>query len=154
MSFQTALQTAKIGSKGGSHMIFNDERLIRMLKDAPNGSEVKIFYFIAHNQPVDGIRGYITTKEQLASDLNLKLPTIFKSLHWLESELLIHKLKQVETVEFMANPLLVMNNCDPQARIEEWKRRQRLDIQRELRLKRERRLRQFRKAKKTPKNPA
>ena len=130
-------------------MIFNDEKLIRMLKDAPNGSEVKIFFYIALNQPQEGIRGYETTKEQLASDLNLKIPTIFVALRWLKSELLIHELKQVETVEFMVNPLFVMNNSDQQARIEEWRRRQRLDIQRELRLKQQRRLRKLKNDKKS-----
>lgn len=129
-------------------MIFNDERLIPIIKDAPNGSELKIFYFIAHNQPSEGIRGYRTTKIQLAVDLNLKMPTIFKAIKWLKDNLLIQEIKQVEDSDFMANPYLVMNNSDRDERINEWKRRCRLDIQNEVRLAKQRRLRQFRNANK------
>ena len=124
-------------------MIFNDEMLLRKLKDAPSLPIFKIFYFIAHNQPKDGIRGYETTKLQLQLDLNLKQRTIFAALRWLEDEVLIHELKQVETIDFMVNPLYVMNNCDFQDRIEEWKRRQRLYTARQVRLKKERRRRKL-----------
>lgn len=148
LRFQIASQPAKISSKGGLTVIFNDERLIPIIKDAPNGSELKIFYFIAHNQPSDGIRGFRITKIQLAVDLNLKLPTIFKAIKWLKDNLLIQELKLVEDSDFMANPYLVMNNSDRDERINEWKRRQRLDIQNEVRLAKQRRLRQLRKANK------
>ena len=127
-------------------MISIDKNVLNLLKDAPRPSIIKIFFFIALNQPEDGVRGFITTKQQLASDLNLKQTVIFTSLRWLESNVLIQELKQVDDVEFMANPYFVMNNCDRQARIEEWKRRCRLDIQRELRLKKQRRLRELKNA--------
>ena len=119
-----------------------------LLNNAPTASTVKIFFFIALNQPEEGIRGYETTKIQLAVDLNLKKSIIFRDLHWLEENILINEIKQVETVDFMANPYYVMNNSDPQARKDEWKRRCRLDIQREIRLKKERRIREWRKASK------
>ena len=134
-------------------MIFDEEMMLRKFKSAPNGSEVKVFLYIALNQPKDGIRGYETTKQQLAIDLNCSLPSIFRSLRWLNKEVLIHELKQVETVEFMVNPLYVMNNCDNQARIDEWLRRQRLDVARSLRLKKERRIRKRRKEAKQQKTP-
>ena len=127
-------------------MIFDDERLIRMLKDAPNGSEIKIFYFIAHNQPKDGIRGFETTKQQLAYDLKLKMTAIFDSLRWLKENILINELKQVETVDFMANPYFVMNNSPREERIAEWNRR--CDIARDKRIaaRQRKRLRELKKA--------
>ena len=127
-------------------MIFNEDLLINKIKDAPNGSELKIFLYIALNQPKDGIKGFETTKQQLAFDLGLKLPTVFRSLHWLKGELLIQEVKQVETVDFMVNPRFVMNNSDFQTRMDEWKRRCRLDIQREIRLSKQKRLRELKKA--------
>lgn len=148
LRFQIDFQTDKITAKGGLLMIFDDERLIHIIKDAPNGSELKIFYFIAHNQPKEGIRGYRTTKIQLAIDLNLKMPTIFKSIKWLKDNLLIQEVKLVEDSDFMANPRFVMNNSDYNERFAEWNRRCNLDSAREVRLRKERRLRQFRKAKK------
>ena len=127
-------------------MIFDDERLIRMLKDAPKASYIKIFLYIALNQPKDGIRGFETTKQQLAYDLNFKTDIIFKSLHWLEENILINELKQVETVDFMANPYFVMNNSPREERIAEWNRR--CDIARDKRIaaRQRKRLRELKKA--------
>ena len=126
-------------------MIFDDEKLIRMLKDAPNGSEVKIFYFIAHNQPIDGIKGFETTKIQLAYDLGLKMPTIFRSLHWLEENILINEIKQVETVDFMANPYFVMNNSQREERIAEWNRRCDIARDKKIAARQRKRLRELKK---------
>ena len=134
-------------------MIFNDEKMIQRLKDTPNGSEVKIFYFIAHNQPQEGIRGYETTKEQLAIDLNLKISTVFAALHWLKDNILINELKQVETVEFMVNPYYMMNNCDRQARIDEWNRRCDIEKAKMRAARRRKRLREAKKASKQQKTP-
>ena len=129
-------------------MIFNDEKLIRLLKNAPNGSEMKVFFYIAANQPKTGIEGFRTTKIQLAVDLNLKRTAIFDAIRWLKSEILIQEIKQVEDSDFMVNPYFVMNDCDFETRKAEWVRRCRLDIQREVRLAKERRFREFRNAKK------
>ena len=129
-------------------MIFNENILINKIKSAPNGSEVKIFLYIALNQPNDGILGFQTTKEQLQADLNIKIRSIFSSLHWLKDNLLIHELKLADSVDFMVNPYIIMNNCDRDTRIAEWARRQRLDSERERRLRKERRLRELRKQKK------
>lgn len=113
-------------------MIFNDEKIIRAIKDAPNGSELKIFFYIVFNQPSEGICGYRTTKKQLAIDLKLNIATVFRSLRWLEENLLIQEIKQVEDFDFMANPYFVMNNSDRDARIAEWSRRQRIDNLKEV----------------------
>ena len=129
-------------------MTFNHERLISIIKDAPNGSELKIFLYIALNQPPDGIRGFRTTKIQLSFDLKLKLPTIFKALKWLEDNLLVQELKLAEDFDFMANPRFVMNNSDYQERFAEWNRRCNLDSAREVRLRKERRIRKLRMEKK------
>ena len=129
-------------------MFLDKERLLRRVKAASNGSELKIFFYIALNQPDDGIKGFQITKQQLAFDLNLKLPTIFKALRWLKDEMLIHELKLVDSVDFMVNPYIIMNNGDRDARIAEWARRFRLSYQREQRLRKERRLRELRKQKK------
>ena len=126
-------------------MIFNAERLINRLKDAPNGSEVKIFLYIALNQPSEGIRGFITTKKQLAIDLNLKQTAIFTSLRWLKDEMFVQELKLVDCSDFMVNPSFVMNNCDRDARIKEWNRRCNLDSARVVRLRKEKRRRELKK---------
>ena len=65
-------------------MIFNENILINKIKSAPNGSEAKIFLYIALNQPNNGIEGFKISKQQLALDLKLKTSTIFASLRWLE----------------------------------------------------------------------
>ena len=126
-------------------MVFDAERLINKVKSAPNGSEVKIFLYIALNQPSEGIHGFKTTKKQLATDLNLKQTAIFTSLRWLKSELMIQELKLVDCSDFMVNPLFVMNNSDRDERIKEWNRRCNLDSAREVRLRKERRRRELKK---------
>ena len=129
-------------------MISIDKNVFKLLNDAPKANFVKIFLYIALNQPEDGIEGFRITKIQLAVDLNLKKAMIFRSLKWLKDNLLIQELKQVEDCDFMANPYFVMNNSDRDARINEWKRRCHLDIQREVRIAKEKRLRELRNAKK------
>ena len=130
-------------------MISIDKNVFNLLNDAPKPSIIKIFLYIALNQPEEGITGFRSTKIQLAVDLNLKSTIIFISLKWLEDNLLVQEIKQVEDFDFMANPYFVMNNSDNQARIEEWKRRQRLDIAREMRLKEKKRRQQLKNAKKS-----
>jgi len=113
-------------------MISIEKRIWNLLKDAPTASTVKIFLYIALNQPDEGIFGYRSTKEQLAIDLNLKRAMIFRSLHWLEENLLIQEIKQAEDFDFMANPYFVMNNSDRSERIAEWSRRCRIDSLKEV----------------------
>ena len=126
-------------------MIFNENILINKIKSAPNGSEAKIFLYIALNQPNDGIEGFKITKQQLAFDLNLKTSTIFASLRWLEDNIFINQLKLDDCFDFMANPYFVMNNSDPKDRIKEWNRRCDLFIQRKNRLRKQKRLRELKK---------
>ena len=127
-------------------MISVDKNVWNLLNDAPTASTVKIFFFIATNQPDDGIKGYETTKIQLQLDLKLSKTSIFSDLKWLKDNLLIQEIKQVETVDFMANPYYVMNNSDRQARIDEWNRR--CDIARDKRIaaRQRKRLRELKKA--------
>ena len=129
-------------------MIHIDKSVFNILNNAPTALTVKIFFYIALNQPQDGIRGFRTTKIQLSIDLNLKMTTIFKSLHWLEDNLLVQELKLAEDFDFMVNPRFVMNNSDYQERFAEWNRRCNLDSAREVRLRRERRIRKLRMEKK------
>ena len=129
-------------------MISLDKSVWNLLRDAPNPNIVRIFLYIALNQPDEGIRGYQTTKIQLAIDLDLKQTKIFTSLKWLKENLLIQELKLSEDCDFMANPRFVMNNCDQKERFEEWNRRCNLDSARELRLRRQRKILQLRKEKK------
>ena len=126
-------------------MVFDAERLINKVKSAPNGSEVKIFLYIALNQPSEGIHGFKTTKKQLAIDLNLKQTAIFTSLRWLKDEMFVQELKLVDCSDFMVNPSFVMNNCDRDARIKEWNRRCNLDSARVVRLRKEKRRRELKK---------
>jgi len=113
-------------------MIYIEKRVWNLLKDAPTASTLKIFLYLAINQPDDGICGFRITKEQLALDLNLKKSTIFAALHWLEKNILVQEIKQVADFDFMVNPYLVMNNGDRDARIAEWRRRQRIDTLKEV----------------------
>lgn len=129
-------------------MLHIENRLWNILIDAPRPSIFKTFLYIALNQPDEGIRGFIIEKSTLAFNLGLSQPTLFRDLKFLRDNLLIHELKLLDSVDFMVNPYLVMNNGDRNERIAEWSRRQRLDVERELRLRKERRLRKFRKAKK------
>lgn len=130
-------------------MLHIENRLWNILNDAPRPSIFKTFLYLALNQPDEGIRGFVIDKIQLAGVLNLSQPTLFRDLKFLRDNLLIHELKVLESVDFMVNPYLVMNNGDRNARIAEWSRRQRLDVERELRLRKDRRLRAFRNAKKS-----
>ena len=129
-------------------MISIDKSVWNILNDAENSSEFKIFLYIAVNQPEEGIFGFEVSKLQLQIDLKLSKTSIFRSIKWLKDNLLIQEIKQVEFSDFMANPRFVMNNCDFETRMNEWKRRCRLDIQREIRLERERRQRERRNSKK------
>ena len=129
-------------------MISVDKNVFKLLNDAPTASTVKVFFFIALNQPQEGIYGLRITKEELANSLNLKRSAIFRDLKWLKDNLLIQEIKFVEDFDYMANPRFVMNNSDFQERMNEWNRRCRIDIQHEIELKRKRRL----KAEKMQKN--
>ena len=152
LHFQTTKIFATMPPKslcGGFFMIHIENRVWKLLLDAPRASIFKTFLYIALNQPDEGIRGFIIEKSTLAFNLGMSQPTIFRDLKFLKDNLLIHELKLVENSDFMANPYLVMNNSDRDARISEWARRQRLDSAREQRLRKERRLRAFRKAKKS-----
>ena len=107
-------------------MIFDDERTLRIINDAPNAHIVKIFFWLAFHQPQDGIYGYKITKSQLAGDLNLGRTVLFESLNWLKNNLFIHELKFSDQSDFMVNPYIVMNNSDCEDRIKKWKRRREL----------------------------
>ena len=130
-------------------MIFIDKNVWKILSDSPTANTVKIFFYIATNQPDEGIFGYRTTKLQLEIDLNLKQAIIFRNLKWLKENLLIQELKMAEDFDFMVNPRFVMNNSDYNERFAEWNRRCNLDSAREVRLRKERRLRKLRNAKKS-----
>ena len=121
-------------------MIFDDERSLRTINNAPNPHIIKIFFYLAFHQPQDGIRGYEINKKELQYDLKLSRTVFFDSLHWLKDNICIHEIKQVYTSDFMVNPYIVMNNGDRDARIAEWVRRQRLDDEK-TRKNRERRRR-------------
>ena len=113
-------------------MIYIEKRVWNLLKDAPTASTLKIFLYLAINQPDDGICGFRATKQQLATDLNISLTSIFRDLRWLEENVLVQEIKQVADFDFMANPYLVMNNGDRDARIAEWSRRCRIDSLKEV----------------------
>lgn len=128
-------------------MIHIDKSVLNLLNNAPHSSIFKIFFYIALNQPDEGITGFRITKIQLAIDLNLKQAMIFRSLKWLKDKMLIQELKMAADFDFMANPYYVMNNSDQKERIAEWSRRQKLDMERENRLFKEKQRKELRKAK-------
>lgn len=124
-------------------MIFDDRRTMRTINNAPNAHIIKIFFYLAFNQPQEGICGYKIDKRQLQFDLKLGRTVFFEALHWLKDNLVIHELKLDLDSDFMVNPYIVMNNSDREARIAEWVRRLKLDdekISRNRELKRRREL--------------
>ena len=128
-------------------MISIDKDVFNLLNDAPYHSAIKIFLYIALNQPDEGVHGLRITKEQLANSLNLKRSVIFRDLKWLKDNLLLQEIKFISDFDYMANPRFVMNNSDLDERIKEWNRRCRIDIQHEIELKHKRRLKAARKSK-------
>ena len=150
MLFQIAFQPVKIAQNPFERafiMISVDKSVFNLLNDAPCNSTVKVFFFIALNQPDEGVHGLRITKEQLAVALNAGKSSIFRDLKWLKDNLLIQEIKFVEDFDYMANPRFVMNNSDFQERLNEWNRRCRIDIQHEIELKKRRRREQAKKQK-------
>ena len=126
-------------------MIFDDERTLRTINNAPNSHIVKIFFYLAFHQPQDGIKGYKINKKQLQFDLNLGRTIFFESLHWLKENTVVNELKFVDHSDFMVNPYIVMNNSDRNERTKEWNRRVSID---DARIKKNRELRRRRELKK------
>ena len=122
-------------------MIFDIERTLRIINEAPNPHIIKIFFYLVLHQPNDGIYGYVIDKIQLQHDLNLGRTNFLSSLRWLKDNIFVHELKFVDKSDFMVNPFIVMNNGDKDARINEWRRRQHLDIEKEIK-NRKRKLRE------------
>lgn len=126
-------------------MIFDDERTLRTINNAPNSHIVKIFFYLTFHQPQDGIKGYKINKKQLQFDLNLGRTIFFESLHWLKENTVVNELKFVDHSDFMVNPYIVMNNSDRNERTKEWNRRVSID---DARIKKNRELRRRRELKK------
>ena len=126
-------------------MIFDDRRTLRTIEEAPNPNILKIFFYLAFNQPQDGIRGFQIDKTQLQFDLKLGRTNFLVALRWLKENLVVNELKLAETSDFMVNPCIVMNNCDQKERFAEWNRRCNLDTQKILRNRKRRRREQLKK---------
>ena len=127
-------------------MVFIDKEVWKLLEDVPNASAAKLFLYIVINQPEDGIRGYKTSKIQLIVDMHSNRTSIFRDLKWLKDNMLIQELKLDDEFDFMATPYYVMNNTDRQIRIEEWRRRCRIDVLREVRLSKKKLRKELREA--------
>ena len=126
-------------------MIFDDERTLRTINDAPNSHIVKIFFYLAFHQPQDGIRGFQIEKSHLAYDLKLGRTVFFEALRWLKDNVVVHELKLAQESDFMVNPFIVMNNSNRDERIAEWKRRMQLDNEKILKNRKLKRLSELRK---------
>lgn len=74
--------------------------------------------------------------------MRLARTIFFNSLRWLKQNLYVQELKLDCESDFMVSPRIAMNNCDFESRNAEWVRRQKLDIQREIRLRKEKRRRE------------
>ena len=107
-------------------MFFDEFRTIRTINEAPNDFTIKIFLYLAVNQPADGIYGYRINKTQLQYDLKLSKTKLFNALHWLKENCVVSEIKFALDSDFMVNPYIAMNNGDLDARIKEWGRRIRL----------------------------
>lgn len=122
-------------------MFFDKIRTLRIISEAPNDFTIKMFFYLALNQPQDGIKGYKVEKTQLRFDLKLGKSTFFNSLKWLKENLIVNELKYEFESDFMVNPYIAVNNGDRDARIAEWRRRVKLDDDR-IKKNRERRRRE------------
>ena len=119
-------------------MIFDDRRSLRTIEDAPDDHIIKIFFYLAANQPQDGIRDYVIDKTQLQFDLKTNF---LVALRWLKENTIVNELKMVGYSDFMVNPYIVMNNSNREERIAEWNRRVHLEDAK-IRKNRERRRRE------------
>ena len=80
-------------------MVFDEIRTLRTIEEAPNDFTIKIFLYLAMNQPNDGIRGYKIDKTQLQFDLKLTRTIFFDSLHWLKERTAVCTLRTPKFVK-------------------------------------------------------
>lgn len=124
-------------------MIFDERRTLRTINDAPNAHCIKIFFYLAFNQPQDGIHGYRINRKKLQFELKLGRTVFFDAMHWLKDNIIVNELKMADDSDFMVNPYMMMNNGNRDARIAEWNRRVRLyddNVKKNRELKRKREL--------------
>lgn len=111
-------------------MVICSERCSEFIKNHQISSVVRVFCFLAFNQPNDNennVCGFKCTKKFIQDELKLRRPTVWAALKYLEDELLVNESIINGQTEFMVNPYYVMVGDDKQRRIDEWKRRVTLD---------------------------
>lgn len=114
----------------GDFMYTFDERCNEFIKNMPTGSHIRIFFFLAINQPPDVencVVGFKCSRKFIQDELKLRRPTVWAALKYLEDELLVNESIINGQTEFLVNPYYVMVGDDKQRRIDEWKRRVTLD---------------------------
>ena len=90
------------------------------------GSTLRLFLYIAHNQPYgsDGLHfGFSCTRKHLEEVLGLKRKSIYNALRWLEREQLVLETKVNGNTEFMVNPHYITVGAKKKKRLAEWYRR-------------------------------
>ena len=111
-------------------MVICSERCSEFIKNHNVCSVVRVFCYLAFNQPPDDeniVRGFKCTKKHLQDELKLRKSTVWSALKYLEDELLVNETIINGQTEFMVNPYYVIVGEDRDKRIAEWARRVKLD---------------------------
>ena len=111
-------------------MVTCSERCSEFIKNHNVCSVVRVFCYLAFNQPPDVENlsvGFKCSRKFLEDELKLRKSTVWSALKYLEDELLVNETIINGQTEFMVNPYYVMVGEDRDKRIAEWVRRVKLD---------------------------
>lgn len=111
-------------------MVICSERCSEFIKNHNVCSVVRVFCYLAFNQPQDVENcsvGLKCSRKFLEVELKLRRSTVWSALKYLEDELLVNETIINGQTEFMVNPYYVMVGEDRDKRISEWARRVKLD---------------------------
>lgn len=111
---------------GSGFMISYSDKICNLAIEAPHGSILRVFLYIAHNQQYgddDAHFGYSCSKKHLTETLGLNRKSIYNALNWLKEKFIVNEEKVDGNVEFMVNPDYVTIGAKKKKRVAEWNRR-------------------------------
>ena len=110
-------------------MTFNLDKCNQLLKNTPQASILRVFFWLALNTHEQ--TGFVrTTRKYLAQMLNMDVKTLYDALKWLQNNYIVHRKRCKGYFEFMISPYYVEWGNDKQARLDEWNNCWRLSNQR------------------------
>ena len=107
-------------------MISYADKLCNLAIEAPHGSILRVFLYIAHNQQYGNDNkhfGYSCSKTYLQEKLGISRKSVYNALKWLKEKFIIHEGRVDGQLEFMVNPEYVTIGINKKKRQKEWKRR-------------------------------